>query len=88
LNVLKAGSIVKHGDNRLKNDCIAIQLSQKIKDFAAFLRSMRQNHSKSHRPISFHPMGELLILSQTITRNAFSEILQGPSEKNLLNASY
>ena len=34
MNVLKAGSIVEHGDNRSKNDCIPIQLSQKFKDFA------------------------------------------------------
>jgi len=28
LNVLKAGPIVNHGENRLKNDCIPIQLSK------------------------------------------------------------
>jgi len=42
LNVLKAGSILKHGDNRSKNDCIPIQLSQKGKDFAAFWRFRRK----------------------------------------------
>jgi len=38
LNVLKAGSAVKHGDNRLKNDYIPVQLARKVKDIAAFWR--------------------------------------------------
>jgi len=50
LNVLKAGSIVKHGDNRLKNDCIPIQLSQKVKDFAAFWRFRRKTPRGKGQP--------------------------------------
>ena len=37
LNVLKALSIVKHGDNRSKNDCIPVQLAQKSQRFCRVL---------------------------------------------------
>jgi hypothetical protein len=42
LNVPKAGSAVKHGDNRSKNDYISVQLARKVKDFAAFWRFRRK----------------------------------------------
>jgi hypothetical protein len=37
LNVLKASSIVKYGDNRSKNDCIPVQLAQKSQRFCCVL---------------------------------------------------
>jgi len=50
LNVLKAGLAVKHCDNRSKNDCIPIQLSQKAKDFAAFWRFRRKTRRGKGQP--------------------------------------
>ena len=37
LNVLKAGSVVKHGDNRSKDNCIPVQLAQKNQRFCRIL---------------------------------------------------
>jgi hypothetical protein len=50
MNVLKAGSVVKHGDNRSKNDYIPVQLARKVKDFAAFWRFRRKTLKGKGRP--------------------------------------
>jgi hypothetical protein len=56
--VLKAGLVVKHGNNRSKNDYILVQLAKKIKELGSVLalQSKGTQRVKNRLAIERNPM--------------------------------